>query len=295
MKKTTLFEIYNLLSDKIELVTDNLYELAKLANEEEKILLTLIKKHKKLISIDSFPQFISLACDISSISNDELRNKLLSYIDVLFSHNTVITSPLFIEVLKFVSYIINYYDETVFFEIGEIDIEYVAEKMVEYFVRLFDYADDNEHSLEIILDSYEQILESIYKTTSSDNSLSRGKIYLKRLELFSSIVSNKELYLLSDDKFRLILSIAKSATSIDELSRLKKRMLLYRNSSYEEYQKILESYSSELDDESIKIIYEQLKINAVCEDGEYVITREIPNNPSEVDIVKKVLNPEKNT
>ena len=112
----------------------------------------------------------------------------------------------------------------------------------------------NSHPLEVKKGLYD-LLEDLNNTNVPKNE-DYNKTLMDRIKVFLDIIFSKEIYELDDYKYNVVLDMASIVEDINELSKLKKKIVFYNRLTDEDFEVTLDDSVDTLTDTSIKLLKE---------------------------------------
>ena len=319
MKKSTLYEIYNVLNKDTTTVTDSLYKLMLLNSTSEDIFLEFCKSNS--VNSDTFDYFINISECLDDIGDDDIRRELTDLIIDISNDDYIINNDDYDYILENIIFLLDFeYVEA--FEIYEnYELDYYKSIILKEFIRFMqtmkniDINSIYNHDTGEIIDAYRMVLGGLPCTTTNDNDKSLNQMYIDRIRYFIDIISDKDIYEIDDDKFTCMLNVVKSTENIEELRYLKNIIKINRTRDINEFRDIVDDKSNDVNETTIERItskvglkkeilkkeksmldktLEFLHIKKKEKEDEEIqlnVTRKVNDPKKELDIVKKVLKP----
>ena len=112
-----------------------------------------------------------------------------------------------------------------------------------------------DHELKAIFEKFFDLLEDLNNTNVPKNE-DYNKTLMDRIKAFLDIIFSKEIYELDDYKYNVVLDMASIVEDINELSKLKKKIVFYNRLTDEDFEVTLDDSVDTLTDTSIKLLKE---------------------------------------
>ena len=112
-----------------------------------------------------------------------------------------------------------------------------------------------DHELKAIFEKFFDLLEDLNNTNVPKNE-DYNKTLMDRIKAFLDIIFSKEIYELDDYKYNVVLDMASIVEDINELSKLKKKIVFYNRLTDEDFEVTLDDSVDILTDTSIKLLKE---------------------------------------
>ena len=109
--------------------------------------------------------------------------------------------------------------------------------------------------MKAIFEKFFDLLEDLNNTNVPKNE-DYNKTLMDRIKAFLDIIFSKEIYELDDYKYNVVLYMASIVEDINELSKLKKKIVFYNRLTDEDFEVILDDSVDILTDTSIKLLKE---------------------------------------
>ena len=110
-----------------------------------------------------------------------------------------------------------------------------------------------DHELKAIFEKFFDLLEDLNNTNVPKNE-DYNKTLMDRIKAFLDIIFSKEIYELDDYKYNVVLDMASIVEDINELSKLKKKIVFYNRLTDEDFEVTLDDSVDILTDTSIKLL-----------------------------------------
>jgi len=300
MKKDTLYEIYSILNNDTQHITDSLYKLMILGNDSEKIFLDFCKKG--IVNEYTFDILLNISECLGEFENKYEQNDLKELIINMCSRDYILDNNDFDYILENLIFLLDFEYIKEFEMYENVEADYYRSQIIKEFIRIFDNmknVDCNKiysHSTEEIIDSYRMVVGDLKDTTTTDMSMTMNDMFLNRIHYYVDIISDKNIYELDDDKYVSVLNVVKSIQSLEELKSIKNKIKINRMHNTIDFIKIIDDYSSDLNELTIARITDEigLKRKYDSKKQETIINRTVNNPSKELNIVKKVLKQDKN-
>ncbi len=109
--------------------------------------------------------------------------------------------------------------------------------------------------MKAIFEKFFDLLEDLNNTNVPKNE-DYNKTLMDRIKVFLDIIFSKEIYELDDYKYNVVLDMASIVEDINELSKLKKKIVFYNRLTDEDFEVTLDDSVDTLTDTSIKLLKE---------------------------------------
>ena len=109
--------------------------------------------------------------------------------------------------------------------------------------------------MKAIFEKFFDLLEDLNNTNVPKNE-DYNKTLMDRIKAFLDIIFSKEIYELDDYKYNVVLDMASIVEDINELSKLKKKIVFYNRLTDEDFEVNLDNSVDTLTDTSIKLLKE---------------------------------------
>ena len=109
--------------------------------------------------------------------------------------------------------------------------------------------------MKAIFEKFFDLLEDLNNTNVPKNE-DYNKTLMDRIKAFLDIIFSKEIYELDDYKYNVVLDMASIVEDINELSKLKKKIVFYNRLTDEDFEVTLDDSVDILTDTSIKLLKE---------------------------------------
>ena len=260
MKKSTVVKLYNELDNK-EILKKGLPRMINVKGDAEDIFYDLCIKYNDILNGDILDHFISISIFSSSLDDNLERKKLLNSIYNIFDNDYLVSNIDFNVILENIQYII----ETAFSKVFDLYDEeeekyYISEIIIELSKGLsknkdYDINKIYDHELRAIFEKFFDLLEDLNNTNVPKNE-DYNKTLMDRIKVFLDIIFSKEIYELDDYKYNVVLDMASIVEDINELSKLKKKIVFYNRLTDEDFEVTLDDSVDILTDTSIKLLKE---------------------------------------
>lgn len=258
MKKSTVIKLYNLIEDK-DLLKKNLSKLIYLNDDAEVIFYNFIFNHNDIINDDIFCDFISLSSYISKINDKEIEEKLINSIDKIYDNDYLVSRWDFDEITaNLVNLVLSKLCD-IFEVYDKYEEDYYKSEIVfdvsNSLSNTYDYNINKvfTHDMHDVFKYFFEVIEDLDNTIIDNNNDSVNKDYLDRIKLFLDIAFTKEIYELDDEKYLSALNIASVIRNNKELSKLKNKIIFYKNLDNENFKINLDYSVNILSDVSIDL------------------------------------------
>ncbi len=260
MKKSTVVKLYNELDNK-EILKKGLPRMINVKGDAEDIFYDLCIKYNDILNSDILDHFISISTFSSSLDDNLERKKLLNGIYNILDNDYLVSNMDFNIILENIEYIMGTMFSKVF-DVYDEDEEkyYISEIIIELSKGLsknkgYDINKIYDHELRAIFEKFFDLLEDLNNTNVPKNE-DYNKTLMDRIKAFLDIIFSKEIYELDDYKYNVVLDMASIVEDINELSKLKKKIVFYNRLTDEDFEVILDDSVDILTDTSIKLLKE---------------------------------------
>ncbi len=260
MKKSTVVKLYNELDNK-EILKKGLPRIINVKGNAEDIFYDLCIKYNDILNSYVLDFFISISTFISSLDDNLERKKLLNSIYDIFDNDYLVSNMDFNIILENIEYIMGTMFSKVF-DVYDEDEEkyYISEIIIELSKGLskskdYDINKIYDHELRAIFEKFFDLLEDLNNTNVPKNE-DYNKNLMDRIKMFLDIIFSKEIYELDDYKYNVVLDMASIVEDINELSKLKKKIVFYNRLTDEDFEVNLDNSVDTLTDTSIKLLKE---------------------------------------
>lgn len=260
MKKSTVVKLYNELDNK-EILKKGLPRMINVKGDAEDIFYDLCIKYNDILNSDILDHFISISIFLSSLDDNLERKGLLNSIYDIFDNDYLVSNMDFNIILENIEYIMGTMFSKVF-DVYDEDEEkyYISEIIIELSKGLsknkgYDINKIYDHELKAIFEKFFDLLEDLNNTNVPKNE-DYNKTLMDRIKAFLDIIFSKEIYELDDYKYNVVLDMASIVEDINELSKLKKKIVFYNRLTDEDFEVTLDDSVDILTDTSIKLLKE---------------------------------------
>lgn len=260
MKKSTVVKLYNELDNK-EILKKGLTRMINVKGDAEDIFYDLCIKYNDILNGDILDHFISISTFSSSLDDNLERKKLLNSIYNILDNDYLVSNMDFNIILENIEYIMGTMFSKVF-DVYEEEEEkyYISEIIIELSKGLsknkgYDINKIYDHELKAIFEKFFDLLEDLNNTNVPKNE-DYNKTLMDRIKAFLDIIFSKEIYELDDYKYNVVLDMASIVEDINELSKLKKKIVFYNRLTDEDFEVTLDDSVDILTDTSIKLLKE---------------------------------------
>lgn len=260
MKKSTIVKLYNELDNK-EIIIKKLSRMINIKGSAEDIFYDLCIKYNDILNSDILDYFISISIFSSSLDDNFEKEKLLNSIYNIFDNDYLVSNIDFNVILENIQYIIGTAFSKVFDLYDEEEEKYyISEIIIELSKGLsknkdYDINKIYDHELRAIFEKFFDLLEDLNNTNVPKNE-DYNKTLMDRIKAFLDIIFSKEIYELDDYKYNVVLDMASIVEDINELSKLKKKIVFYNRLTDEDFEVTLDDSVDTLTDTSIKLLKE---------------------------------------
>lgn len=260
MKKSTVVKLYNELDNK-EILKKGLPRMINVKGDAEDIFYDLCIKYNDILNSDILDHFISISTFSSSLDDNLERKKLLNSIYNILDNDYLVSNMDFNIILENIEYIMGTMFSKVFDVYDEEEEKYyISEIIIELSKGLsknkgYDINKIYDHELKAIFEKFFDLLEDLNNTNVSKNE-DYNKTLMDRIKAFLDIIFSKEIYELDDYKYNVVLDMASIVEDINELSKLKKKIVFYNRLTDEDFEVTLDDSVDTLTDTSIKLLKE---------------------------------------
>lgn len=260
MKKSTVVKLYNELDNK-EILKKGLPRMINVKGDAEDIFYDLCIKYNDILNSDILDHFISISTFSSSLDDNLERKKLLNSIYNILDNDYLVYNMDFNIILENIEYIMGTMFSKVFDVYDEEEEKYyISEIIIELSKGLsknkgYDINKIYDHELKAIFEKFFDLLEDLNNTNVPKNE-DYNKTLMDRIKAFLDIIFSKEIYELDDYKYNVVLDMASIVEDINELSKLKKKIVFYNRLTDEDFEVTLDDSVDILTDTSIKLLKE---------------------------------------
>lgn len=259
MKKSTVVKLYNELDNK-EILKKGLPRMINVKGDAEDIFYDLCIKYNDILNSDVLDHFISISTFSSSLDDNLERKKLLNGIYNILDNDYLVSNMDFNIILENIEYIMGTMFSKVFDVYDEEEKYYISEIIIELSKGLsknkgYDINKIYDHELKAIFEKFFDLLEDLNNTNVPKNE-DYNKTLMDRIKAFLDIIFSKEIYELDDYKYNVVLDMASIVEDINELSKLKKKIVFYNRLTDEDFEVTLDDSVDILTDTSIKLLKE---------------------------------------
>ena len=258
MKKSTVVKLYNELDNK-EILKKGLPRMINVKGDAEDIFYDLCIKYNDILNSDILDHFISISTFSSSLDDNLERKKLLNGIYNILDNDYLVSNMDFNIILENIEYIMGTMFSKVFDVYDEEEEKYyISEIIIELSKGLsknkgYDINKIYDHELKAIFEKFFDLLEDLNNTNVPKNE-DYNKTLMDRIKAFLDIIFSKEIYELDDYKYNVVLDMASIVEDINELSKLKKKIVFYNRLTDEDFEVTLDDSVDILTDTSIKLL-----------------------------------------
>lgn len=260
MKKSTVVKLYNELDNK-EILKKGLPRMINVKGDAEDIFYDLCIKYNDILNSDILDHFISISTFSSSLDDNLERKKILNSIYNILDNDYLVSNMDFNIILENIEYIMGTMFSKVFDVYDEEEEKYyISEIIIELSKGLsknkgYDINKIYDHELKAIFEKFFDLLEDLNNTNVPKNE-DYNKTLMDRIKAFLDIIFSKEIYELDDYKYNVVLDMASIVEDINELSKLKKKIVFYNRLTDEDFEVTLDDSVDTLTDTSIKLLKE---------------------------------------
>ena len=260
MKKSTIVKLYNELDNK-EILKKGLPRMINVKGDAEDIFYDLCIKYNDILNSDILDHFISISTFSSSLDDNLERKKLLNGIYNILDNDYLVSNMDFNIILENIEYIMGTMFSKVFDVYDEEEEKYyISEIIIELSKGLsknngYDINKIYDHELKAIFEKFFDLLEDLNNTNVPKNE-DYNKTLMDRIKAFLDIIFSKEIYELDNYKYNVVLDMASIVEDINELSKLKKKIVFYNRLTDEDFEVTLDDSVDILTDTSIKLLKE---------------------------------------
>ena len=260
MKKSTVVKLYNELDNK-EILKKGLPRIINIKGNAEYIFYDLCIKYNDILNSDILDHFISISIFLSSLDDNLERKRLLNSIYDIFDNDYLVSNMDFNIILENIEYIMGTMFSKVFDVYDEEEEKYyISEIIIELSKGLskskdYDINKIYNHDLDVIFSRFFSVLEDL-NNTKIPNGEYYNQTLIDRVKAFLDIIFSKEIYELDDYKYGVVLDMASTIEDINELSKLKKKIVFYNRLTDEDFEVNLDNSVDTLTGISIKLLKE---------------------------------------
>ena len=260
MKKSTVVKLYNELDNK-EILKKGLPRIINIKGNAEYIFYDLCIKYNDILNSDILDHFISISTFSSSLDDNLERKRLLNSIYDIFDNDYLVSNMDFNIILENIEYIMGTMFSKVFDVYDEEEEKYyISEIIIELSKGLskskdYDINKIYNHDLNVIFSRFFSVLEDL-NNTKIPNGEYYNQTLIDRVKAFLDIIFSKEIYELDDYKYGVVLDMASTIEDINELSKLKKKIVFYSRLTDEDFEVNLDNSVDTLTGISIKLLKE---------------------------------------
>lgn len=294
MKKIELYELYKLPNLTKGALSSQLYNLFDLGNDEANLLFKICINNKNTINDNNFSKLVKIFEELSVFEFLDNKIEFCDMLNDFISKDYISSSESFCDILDFISELISYPINMILCVEPE-QCEYYILEIIKFYFSMFDrdvndYENIYSHNFDNLSEKYRLLLENLINTEVKFKETLEENIF-NRIKIVTKIASDSKLIKLDEEKFNSIIDVAISITNMSELMRFKKALnFIPKDIPYSDFQKIVESYSSNLSYNTINLLLEQLKIDIDCTDSENPsFTESNIDNDKQDHIIKNIL------
>ena len=260
MKKSTIVKLYNELDNK-EILKKALPRMINVKGNAEDIFYDICIKYNDILDSDILDHFISISIFSSSLEDNLERKKLLNSIYDIFDNDYLVSNMDFNIILENIEYIMGTMFSKVFDVYDEEEEKYyISEIIIELSKGLskskdYDINKIYNHDLDVVFSRFFSVLEDL-NNTKIPNGEYYNQTLIDRVKAFLDIIFSKEIYELDDYKYDVVLDMASTIEDINELSKLKKKIVFYSRLTDEDFEVNLDNSVDTLTGISIKLLKE---------------------------------------
>ncbi len=293
MKKSTLLKIYKELN-MTKCLTNYLYKLSDLKSDAEYIFLDFCHNHKYIIDEENIEYLMQISSSLCSIKNLNYRQKLIDNIDNMLENDYIVSSIDFDNLLENIIYTLTIDTSSIFYcEEDDDNDYYITEilcKLIKGLCNCSKVVKENlySHDIKKIIENYFSVLEEL-NITKGDRTESDNFNKLKRLDLYLDIVFNKEIFEMSDKKYKTVVDIAKTIEDNSILSSIKSKALIIRTLSDEDFINVLDDNVDIVTETTINKLHKKLNIENTSDNSSNIVEKTNNNQKNEFEIINKIL------
>lgn len=297
MKKDTLYEIYSLLKDDTTKITDSLFKLMLLNSGSEETFLKFCRNN--CVDSDTFDYFINISECLDDIGDKEIRDDLINSVIDISNDDYIKNFEDYDYILESIIFLLDFEYIKAFDMSEDYEMYYYKSIVVNEFIRFLKSLKNIEtsklynHDMAEIIDSYRMVLGGLYNTTTNSNTKTQNQMYIDRIRYFIDIISDKDIYEISESKFVSVLNVIKYIENIEELKSFKNLIKINRAKDSLAFIEEIDNKSSDINELTIARINDEIGLERKYDSKkqETIITRDVNNPEEELDIIKKVLKP----
>lgn len=260
MKKSTVVKLYNELDNK-EILKKGLPRIINIKGNAEYIFYDLCIKYNDILNSDILDHFISISIFLSSLDDNLERKRLLNSIYDIFDNDYLVSNMDFNIILENIEYIMGTMFSKVFDVYDEEEEKYYISAIIIELSKGLSKSKDYDinkiynHDLNVIFSRFFSVLEDL-NNTKIPNGEYYNQTLIDRVKAFLDIIFSKEIYELDDYKYDVVLDMASTIEDINELSKLKKKIVFYSRLTDEDFEVNLDNSVDTLTGISIKLLKE---------------------------------------
>lgn len=298
MKKDELYEICANISDINDLVLEMLPKMIELKGIDSHLFYKTCIKNSNIITEENFYNTFLIFLNLCYLDDISSKQEFYKMFNEFIEKDYIYSSQNFNLILKTIANLLVYPVYEVFRDRGE-ESDYYKLKLIEQYFLIFrrnsnDYENTYKHDFDMISTQFIELLTDL-PNTEEEITENFNDTMLKRVEIFTKIVNDEKNLTFDEIKYQSIVEIAVSIDDLSQLTKFKNRVKLLSNDMGDtEFSLLLEQYTTELNWNTIDLIYQKLNIEITECDGIEVVKQE-PRLPDDEKIneLKKLLLPDK--
>lgn len=264
MNKNELYGLYKTLNVSNEEITSVLEKMVELKGIDAHLFYITCINNSDVLTDDNFYDIFNIFLNLCYFS--DVSNKMLfcNIFNDFIGKDYINSSEDFNDILTTITIILSYpINDVIYIEDG--DSDYYILSFIKNYISLlnrnqYDYSTLYKHDFSLISTNYYKLLIDLPNTEMTDFD-DFNKSILRRVELFVDIATSSRIINLDDTKYESVIEVATSINNLSELTKFKNRIKILSNSIPDlEFRKLIDTYTSELNSNTIKIIFDELQI-----------------------------------
>lgn len=300
MSKNELYELYKTLNVSNEEITSTLETMMALKGIDSHLFYLTCINNSDVLTDDNFYDVFKVFLNLCYFNYIFSKQKFYDIFNEFIDKEYITSSEDFNDILTTIEKILNFPIFNVIYIRREESDFYILEFIKYYFELLYRnqnyYENIYKHDFSFLSQKYFDLIEDLANTKIIDKEDFNNSI-LERIKLFVDIATDNRIFNLNDTKYNSVIEVATSINNLSELMRFKNKIkILSNNMSDFEFRKLIESYTSELNSNTISIIFDELQIQ-IREDnnGKKELIESDFSLEEQDDILRKILANDNNT